>query len=571
VTKLTMAERSQVVRLSFDRARRSVLSGALGSPLLRWRYGAPVADELLIVPQDLRAADPSFASELEFGHFGLGGAVALLGFRSPFVIEPPSTAWARELHGFDWLRHLRAAAHMKARDYALAYTADWIKTRAFRRGIAAEPAVAARRIIAWITNAALLLENVDKAAYARTTDSLGDQLRQLSARWRAAPDGYPRLLALIALVYGNLCIAGCDRQLDWIEPALADELARQVLPDGGHASRNPAVLVELLLDVLPLRQCYHARERKLPAAIEAAVRRAMAMLRFMQLGDGALARFNGVGAQVVDPLATVLAYDPAPEQVIEEAPYARYVRLARGASIVLMDVGGPPILPLAAEAHAGALAFELSSGHSPILVNGGVPGPADQSWRPAARATASHNVLAIAGRSSSRLMRHDMLEALVAGTPICGPENVVARRGDADGGAEVEASHDGYLERHGLIHRRTLRLAADGLRLDGIDRLEPPHGHIRLKQDLPMAIHFHLHPDATPAVADDRASAALKLGNGEIWTFTATGAPLSLEESIHFARITGPREALQLVLRASCYGETEITWRLERGAPPPKA
>ena len=40
---------------------------------------------------------------------------------------------------------------------------------------------------------------------------------------------------------------------------LAAELERQILPDGGHSSRNPSILVELLLDLLPLRQCFAAR------------------------------------------------------------------------------------------------------------------------------------------------------------------------------------------------------------------------------------------------------------------------------------------------------------------------
>ena len=40
---------------------------------------------------------------------------------------------------------------------------------------------------------------------------------------------------------------------------LADEIDEQILPDGGHASRNPRVLIDLLTDLLPLRQIYAAR------------------------------------------------------------------------------------------------------------------------------------------------------------------------------------------------------------------------------------------------------------------------------------------------------------------------
>ena len=73
------------------------------------------------------------------------------------------------------------------------------------------------------------------------------------------------------------------------------ELDRQILPDGGHISRNPEALVELLLDLLPLRQCFVARDRAPPKELTDAIDRIMPMLRFFRIGDGTLARFNGCG------------------------------------------------------------------------------------------------------------------------------------------------------------------------------------------------------------------------------------------------------------------------------------
>jgi len=73
MTTLSFQERRRITKLWIDRARRSALSQLLHSPLLRWKYGGPTADELLLIPQELRTADPSFASEIEHGFFGLDG------------------------------------------------------------------------------------------------------------------------------------------------------------------------------------------------------------------------------------------------------------------------------------------------------------------------------------------------------------------------------------------------------------------------------------------------------------------------------------------------------------------
>ena len=46
---------------------------------------------------------------------------------------------------------------------------------------------------------------------------------------------------------------------------LVAEIERQILPDGGHISRNPGALIELLLDFLPLRQAFHGPQPRAAA------------------------------------------------------------------------------------------------------------------------------------------------------------------------------------------------------------------------------------------------------------------------------------------------------------------
>ena len=38
-----------------------------------------------------------------------------------------------------------------------------------------------------------------------------------------------------------------------------DELQRQILPDGGHVSRNPRARLEILIELLPLRTAFTSR------------------------------------------------------------------------------------------------------------------------------------------------------------------------------------------------------------------------------------------------------------------------------------------------------------------------
>ena len=150
----------------------------------------------------------------------------------------------------------------------------------------------------------------------------------------------PRLQALIALTYAALCMAGQARHMRGATKRLVDELERQILPDGGHISRNPGALIELLLDLLPLRQAFTARNIAPPPPLLNAIDRMMPMLRFFRHGDGNFALFNGMGPTPPDLLATILAYDDArgaPRR--ERAAFRLSAPREPAAPLLLMDTG----------------------------------------------------------------------------------------------------------------------------------------------------------------------------------------------------------------------------------------
>ena len=109
-----------------------------------------------------------------------------------------------------------------------------------------------------------------------------------------------------------------------------------------------------------------------------------------------------------------------------------------------------------------------------------------------------------------------------------------------------------------------MKLDAAGARLEGSDRLGPAKGLLRFAWDVPFAVHFHLHPDAEARVGPSPETAELVLENGEHWRLTATGAAVSIEEGLYFADAAGACSAQQVVLRARCYGESEVSWVIER-------
>src|SRR5499426_553234 len=218
-----IAERAKLSVFLARRALMLALARMNAHPLVRWRFASAGTDRLLIAPQDLRTADPTRASEIYAGRFAFAGKIVICDGRSPFEMLPPSEEWAEVLFGFGWLRHLRAADSGITRANARALVDEWISLQGSADAAAKRPEVTARRIISWISQAPLVLDDSDVRFYRRFLRSLTRQVRQLRHTASDARDGVPRLLSMIALMYASLCMANQARHIKTASKRLTDE------------------------------------------------------------------------------------------------------------------------------------------------------------------------------------------------------------------------------------------------------------------------------------------------------------------------------------------------------------
>ena len=554
------------------RFARNMMSRASGGSVVLSKLWPGRADRLIIAPHDLRTADATRAAEIYAGRFVFAGKIVTCHGRSIFDLEPPSEDWEVSLLGFGWLRHLRAADTALTRANARSLVEDWMSNPANKRPIGRRADVMARRVISLLSQAPLVLGDTDSKFYRRYLRGLARDIRHLRYAMLDAPDGVPRLQVVIALCYASLCLANQARHIRSATRKLSDELQRQILPDGGHISRNPGALIELLIDLLPLRQTFAARNIAPPPALLNAIDRMMPMLRFFRHGDGSFALFNGMSSAPSDLLATLLAYDDTHGVPMANMPHTGYQRLEAGAMTVIMDTGAPPPPNVSHDAHAGCLSFELSSGPSRIVINCGMPSTGRDNWRVFARGTPAHSTLTYHETSSCQFVELSAMKRLLQGAPVVsGPVNVESYRESVTNGEMLTSSHDGYLPRFGVVHRRVLMAAHDGSRLDGEDTLSPAPGARIKGRDTDYALRFHLHPAVKASRLSDARGVMLVLPSRDVWTFEALDDKVELEDSVFLAGNDGPRRTAQIVIRQDSQQVSTVRWSFVRSTTSPSA
>lgn len=539
-----------------------------GTPLYRLTLAGTMPD-----PVTLDLADPvpgriAMANALFTGTWNFKGHAVRTGGRSPWRVTPPSEAWAEELHGFSWLRHYRAAQGDTASAQARALVAGWLQRYGRWHALAWRPHVTARRIMAWLASTPLLFEGADMIWRCAVLRSLADQARHLSRVAPMATDGAPRITAATGLALSGLCLSEGKRRLERGLSLLSREIALQILPDGGHVSRDPEALALALGDLLTLKLALDEARVSIPQALSQAIDRMAPMLSFFRHGDGRLALFNGAHEgteQVFDALLARASEPSAPGAPLSHARHSGYHRLTAGRTIVILDAGTAPRGRFASRIHASALAFEMSVGGYRMIVNCGAAETRGGAWRSAARMTAAHSTLALSDRSSMTFLTREPFAAWLDERPLQASTAVTSARADTPDGTWLVARHDGY---RGLDHERRLYLDASGSDLRGEDRLVVAEERAQRQVRLPFTLRFHLHPDVRASLARDGRTILLLLPNGDGWRFRASCGAVALEESVYLGRDESARKCEQIVVR----GETSpvaapaalVKWAIRR-------
>ncbi len=512
----------------------------LGSRLLRrWR---PARLARPIVP--LILGNPDLGRQIYRNRFSLGGQSVSGGTSSIFLKHVLEPAWLMELHGFAWLAHLEAAGSAMHRAYARTLVLDWMNAGKNLPEEARQGDVAAVRLMALVRHAPFLLKG--------SGSFFEEKFLRLIARETAQIAHEPgRIEQALALAYAVTAFESSAAFRNHAYERLEAAMAEQILPDGGHVSRNPAILLALLLDLVPLRSAIIAAREPLPQRLNAGIERMLPMLRFFSHGDDGLAVIQGVADPAVRQMRAVFGQDTTLGRPVSLAAYSAFSRMAHGGAVVISDFGRDT-------ACTGPLAFEFSDGPQRIVVNCGLPADGSKRWIYAASGPAAHNTLSFDSsgveKSPGRLARW------ASGLRRKESE----RRGVSETGAFGTFFRGGNVLDGNLLHERDLYLGVAGDDFRGEDRLIRDAASDPALMGLPYVLRFHLHPSVKATLSQDGETVMLVLANRTAWRFAARGCVIDLTDSVYLAGLPQPRRTQQIVLKGVIGQHDRVNWAFKR-------
>ena len=540
------------MRQSNDKTRSSVPAKSWFAALTNdwWRWGQKVPKYLLVLPSDAWPGNVTVGKHVINGQFAFQGQSFSVHQWLPDNANPD---WIQTVHGFDWLRGLKAVGGDAARRSARNLVLDWLSHYKRWDPVVWQPDLIGWRLASWISLHDFFLSSADDRFRTQIFESMLKQSRYLGRILPGHIRGARLITALKGQIYACLALPNSQSRLFNALTILADELPRQILPDGGHIERNPTTHALVLRHLIDIRAALRAAGFAVPDIVQHSIHVMAPMLRLYRHGDGKLAIFNGSEEGDTAWYDVLLNQSHAGNRTAISAPHTGYERLQQGRSVLLIDTGAPPPPGYDALAHAAPLAFELSIGRERLIVNCGHAGQPvrNNPLTGALRTTAAHSALvmndtnAVELRNDGGIGRH--------------PRQMPMQYHPDTTGKRFSVAHDGYQSNFQTVHTREVFLGSSGEDISGTDILTAPAGH-------PFHIRFHLHPDVKASITGNGAAVLLRTRSGAGWRFRSPGATIQLEDSLYLPNSGDtPHRAQQVVLTGyTQQGETSLNWHFKR-------
>ncbi len=548
----------RMVRLAY---RFGIRGSTLATPLRK----PPKPRLLATVKSPLEGERPAGVA-LRAGHFlvhGVKTPISQMDYSSNAHLTPPL---GRVVHGFTWLRDLASCA---PREQCVA-TAErvlegWLAAnREPGRGAAWQLENAADRLLNWLVHAPLILSGEDTKLRGRVLASAAETADWLDRNVSRAPDRLTQVAGWCAIVAAGLLLPdGRPRRL-YGEKGLLRALGEVVAEDGGVLSRSPLAQMDAIALLVELSACYRAAKMEVPDAVDTMLALLVPPLLALVHSDGGLGSWQGAPAVKADRIAALVEASGVRARPLKDVRQWGYQRASAGKSVLQFDAAPPPLSKHARHGCASTLALEFSHGQHRIFVNcggsafagGQVPLRIEQGLR----GTAAHSALVLDDANSTAVLINGKLGGGVGEVEV-DRRMLSTKQGKA---ARLEASHDGYAARFGLLHRRILILRDDGSELRGEDLLIPA-GKKGKRGKIGYAIRFHLGRGVDVRLADDGQGAGLALPDGSYWQFRAAEGELAAEESLWVDGQGRPHPVQQLVIQGmTSRGGASFSWLLKK-------
>ena len=507
-------------------------------------------EEISFTPKDVWPGDPVLGDQLVQGYYNLANKKIYSPEETLWQISNTNTFWQNEAHSFSWLRHLKARSGSLARKHARLLILEWLKLYENYNYKTWELEILSRRVSAWVTNFDFLLAEKDKNFSDTLLVNLFKQIKFLRSqtnkkyfsllekKYGLEESSIKKIKILRALILSSMCFENQLARFTNYIKILESEIKVNFNIDGMHESKSPSTHLEILGDLVTIREAIVSKQKKSPNFLETLIKKGAHSLKFFRTPAGTLVTFNGSKQEtkfLIDKIINQADGQPRGRGPISLSK-SGFEKIVCNGITVFVDTYCNRNKNASNAAHA----IEINLGKNRLLGSCGTVYKKNNSWRKSLLSSSAHSALTLEKTNPCNNSEGETI--------------AFSKRYQKNGSELVFLRHEGYKNKFTATCSRTIEVNRTGKNIAILDEIQ---AFKLLKFDIRM----HLNPKIKVSLSLDKKKALLIL-DGQGWNFSFQGkAKLLLEPSIFVEDNGQIKKTNQLILHGETLEEkTEILW-----------
>ncbi len=430
----------------------------------------------------------------------------------------------KELHSFLWLNLIDRKSDGKSLQKIIDI---WmLKHSKYKRNIW-ESSVISKRIISWILNVDIILNNGSFYFKKNFLNSIIAQTNHLKRNIKFEKDYSKRIEILSALLLSGLVFKEYINNFNIGIKELEKLVKNYFDKDGFPLTRNPSDLIFFSKYLILCKECIKDAQQYVPEFLDMIIDKNLKCIKEILTPNNQMPLFNGgteSNLEQFDKLLDDLDYKSKNKKKIIGGINVFNIKN----NAIFFDVGEPPEKNFSKSYQSGPLSFEYYLDGKKIITNCGYGSNISSKAQLLSRLTSAQSTLTLNDTSVTKFERNKLINR-VFGNSIKNTFKVNSSDFNEDKNwIKFVASHGGYEKRFGCIHKREISIEKLDGKLMGCDEI------IKKKDGKPLnySLRFHLYPGLTAVKTMGGNSVLIQISKNKSLIFTILNETILLEKSI---------------------------------------
>ena len=435
-----------------------------------------------------------------------------------------------DLNSFFWLNLINRKNDGRALQQVITI---WIKNNIKYKNKNWNNLQISKRILAWILNADIILNNADKFFKESFFNSIIFQVNHLKNNLNQENDPAKKIEIISAIILSGLVFKEYNSNFEKGIKILKNVVESFFDDDGCPINRNIYDLVQCSKFLILIKECCKDAQEYIPDFLDDVVHKQIKCLFSLHTPTNKNPLFNGASEFKVEGYLEYLrGLEYKSKDIMDKVSQIFIYRGKK--NFLFFDVGSPPPKKYSKNYQSGPLSFEYFFDNYKIITNCGFGKKISKKAELISRLTSAQSTLCLNDSSVVKFERNNLINDAF-GTSLTSSFKVSDL--DIDNNKNylhISAKHNAYEYNFNYIHKRAIKIYKKNNNLLGEDSL------IAVKNDKKLlnmfSIRFHLYPGITAVQTIGKNSILIQIEKNKSLIFTSNGDNLVLEKSIFLAR-----------------------------------